>query len=138
MPRQHSKHVVRVFDPNRDPSVADMLRQEQARDPKVVAVKAHARYGLVATPGGTFCLDSEGCGPRREIDSKGMPIDFHRYFVDEPGRSQFEAGPFATATYSLADCEACLTGESLRLDEFVSSRSFRNDRNFAAWEEVLG
>jgi hypothetical protein len=135
--RTQSGHVVRVFDPNRDPSVKEMLAQEQAKDPKVVAIKAHERYGLVATPKGTFALHSEGIGPRRPIDKMGMPVGFHRHFVDEPGRQSFECGAFATATYALADCEACLTGESLRLDEFVSAASFRNDRNFEAWEALL-
>ena len=141
MPRTTSKHIVRVFNPNRDPSVAEMLKLEQAADARVVEVIARGHYGLVTTPAGTFCLNYEGKGPRRPINKMGVPIEFFvsRKVVEQPVYEKFEFTLLATATYTLAECEAYLTGESLRLDEFILEQpSNKYDQQFEAWEKLLG
>lgn len=130
--------MVRVFDPNREPSVAGMLKQEQARNSTVVAVHAHSRYGLVSTPKGVFCLHDEGVGAGRPINKMGAPIQFYRKYAESSDHIKFDKEPFATAIYSVAECEACLTGEELRLDEFIAARSDRHERNLASWERILG
>ena len=136
--RNPSKHEVKLFDPNRDSSVAEMLGDEQKRNPKITSVQAHGRFGLVRTPKGTYALTDEGVGPGRTIDKLGIPVSFWRHFDETLGRPYFEAAPFATATFSLADCEACLTGETMTLDKFIGEFGSRLDRNFESWERVLG
>ncbi len=130
--RKQSTHIVKLFDPNKDPSVAEALKAEQARDPSVTAVLAEGKFGLVRTEKGTFGLTDEGEGSRTPLEKRGIAIPFTR----DTGTA-FECTPFATATYSLADCEACLTGEEQRLDEFIRSFGDRLDRNFEAWERAL-
>ena len=123
--RAKSKYIVRVFNPDNEPSVRDMLSKEQASDPKITSVTARWRYGLVTTPKGVFCITEDGYGPNRTIAGLGAPIHF---FKGDESRS------FATAIFSLADCESLMTGESLSLDEFIGAQ---HDVAFTTWERRL-
>lgn len=135
--RNPSQHIVKVFDPNRDPSVAEMLKEEQDKDQKVTSVRAHGRFGLVQTSRGTFALNDDGIGPGRSIDERGIPVPFYRHFDERPGHDSFEPTNFATATYSLADCEATLTGETMLLDQFIRTFSAQHDRNYEMKEKTF-
>jgi len=132
MERKTSKHIVTVFDPNRDPSVPGALNEAIQKDARVSGLKAPTRLGLVKTDKGTYWLDDEGCGSTKTVESRGCPVEFHREFVD----GSFEPFPNATATFSLEECLACATGETLTLDKFIGFGR-RKDENFATWEAQL-
>ena len=131
MDRKTSRFTVKVFDPNRDPSVAEMLKAEMEKDARVVGIRAPGKFGLIATAQGTFWLDDEGVGNTRKIESEGCPVEFYRSLV-----GGFEVIPFATAKYSLEECKACETGEVMSLDKFIGAGG-RKDENYARWESFL-
>ena len=136
MERKTSQHVVRVFDPNRNPIVAEMLKAEQAKDLKVKAISCYSRPGMVKTPAGTFCLDAEGVGDSKPLEQECYEALFFRSFSNEDGTTEHEVIPFVSAFYSLAECFACLTGEELTLDLFIG-HGRRKDANFEAWQKAL-
>jgi hypothetical protein len=125
--RTESKHTVLIFDPVREPSVAVVLQKEQAKNPAVKQITTKIRYGLVRTPKGTFCLNEAGNGPSRPIDKLGTPIYFY---------NDVDTKICACAMFSLAECEACVTDELVRLDQFLPP-SDRNDKFLEAWEKRL-
>lgn len=130
--RKQSIHIVKVFDPRREPTLPDILKAEQAKDPKVTAIRAeYNRLGLVSSPKGTFWLDEEGVGGKDTVEKNGCSICFYRSFAEG-----FDVIPFASAKYTLEECLACATGETLRLDEFIRNGS-RMDDNFETWERLL-
>ncbi len=132
MDRKTSRFTVRVFDPNRDPSVAQMLASEIQKDGRVTGMRCRGRLGMVQTAKGTFWLDDEGVGDARRMEDRGCPVQFYRDLVG----GSFEAIPAFTATYSLEECRACETGEAVALDRFIGAGR-RKDANFEQWEAAL-
>ena len=135
MERKTSQHIVRVFNPNLDPSVAEMLKAEQAKNPKVSNISCHNRLGLISTPKGTFCVDAEGCGPWEPVETAGFSVDFYRELLEDGGKG-IEIVPFATAKFSLDELKATLTSEELTLDKFVGQGRRKNE-NYTEWEKAL-
>lgn len=131
MNRQNSKFKVIVFDPNRDPSVAANAAAEKAKDKTVIGVSAIGRWGMIETPNGTYCIDNDGVGESVPMALRGPSIPFCRKF-----EGRLECAPFAEARYSLAECQACATGEILSLDQFIGSGTRKNN-NFDQWEKFL-
>lgn len=129
--RTPSKHMVVVFNPNNDPSVAEMLAVEKAKNPKVISISCTSRMGLITTTAGTFWLDDEGCGSATSFDKQGCELAFHRNL-----EGAIECIPFAYAVFNLDECKACATGEVVRLDEFIG-HGRRKDANLAEWEKAL-
>ena len=129
--RTPSKHMVVVFNPNNDPSVAQMLAAEQAKDPKVRSINCASRMGMITTTAGTFWLDDEGCGSSEPFEKNGCEMSFYRNL-----EGAIEVFPFANAVFSLEECKACATGEVVRLDEFIGYGR-RKDANLAEWEKAL-
>ena len=123
MDRNISNHIVRVFDPNKDPSVAERLKVEQVKDPSVTAVNCHLRVGLIEMPEGTFCIDQDGTGDPLPLDSEGFAVNFYRTHKGDGGT---EDTPFTRATFSLAECKACETGETLPVHEFMVREHFES------------
>lgn len=127
-PRKACQHVVRVFDPNNDPSVAENLKKEQGNDPRVTGIRCKGRFGLVETPKGTFCLDDTGFRNNKLVGVDD-PVAFNFYREMPDG---IEDRPFARASFSLEECMAMLTGEEIPLREFVQrdcdSRDVRYNR----------
>jgi hypothetical protein len=132
MDRKTSRFTVKVFDPNRDPSVAEMLKAEMAKDARVTGIRAPGKFAMVTTAKGTFWLDDEGVGDTRSIETQGCPVQFYRTLTP----NHFEVIPFATAKYSLDECKACVTGEEVTLDKFIGYGR-RKDGNFEQWEAAL-
>jgi hypothetical protein len=135
MSRQKSKHLVKVFDPNRDPSVIERLKAEQKADPTVVSIEPLGRWGMIETSSGTYFLTDEGVGSAKPDTS--LAIDFYRHQQEANGGKTFEVIPFARATFSLAEIKACATGEVVSLDQFIRSFGSRLEANFEAWEKAL-
>ena len=135
MDRRTTKFVVRVFNPNIDPSVAENLKAEQVKDPTVSAINCPSRLGMVETPKGTFWLDPEGCGGAKPLEEEGCSLEFHREHIRD-GKGSFECIPFAKSIYSLAECKACATGELISLERFIGS-GHRKDANFEDWFTAL-
>lgn len=133
MDRKVSKHMVVVFNPMNDPSIPEQLKAEQAKNPKVTGLMTpYNRLGLVETPKGTFCIDTEGVGDSNPIDATGVEFLFFRMFADG-----WEAAHFAKATYSLADCKACATGDVVPLHEFVETGKARKEENYQQWDKFF-
>jgi len=125
--------MVVVFNPMNDPSVAENLKAEQKKNPKVVELYSHpGLMGLIETPKGTFCIDCEGVGDENSIDKNGVKVHFYRKLEDG-----FEVMPFATATYSLADCKACAVGDPISLHEFIEHGKTRKEENYQQWNTFL-
>lgn len=130
--------LVMGFDPNKDPSVAEMLKAERAKNPKVERIYCHSTWGMVETPKGVFCLDTEGVGPDKPIDNTGLPVEFYReYEADAEGKSPWEPMPFARATFSLEEVKALATGVHKRLDEFIETFGRRKEGNYQDWASFL-
>lgn len=132
--RQPSKHTVILFDPNKDASVAEALKAEQKRDPKVVGIKAVGEFGLVETPKGVFFLDSDGVGEENAVTT--VPVEFYRHFKEADGSTSFEPIPFATARFSVQECKALKVGEK-PLHLFIKKFGFRLEANYNMWETFL-
>lgn len=136
--RTPSNIVVFGFDPMKDPSVPEMLKAEQVKNPEVERIYCHGAWGMVETPKGVFCLTTEGVGPSKPINETGVVVDFYReYKPNDKGLRAFEPVPFARATYSLKDVIACATGVHKRLDEFVDTFGARKESNYTEWERAL-
>jgi len=130
--RKPSLHIVTVFDPHKDPSVAEMLQSEIRDNPTVISLFTLPRKGLVSSKKGTFWMDDAGEFSKNTVESKGCKVFFRRRFAD----GTEDDIPFATALYSLEECLACATGEVVRLDEFIERSAF-GDINFDMWEREL-
>ena len=134
--RQTSRHMVKVFDLNRNPGIDEMLKEEQAKDPKVTSIVTVGRWGMVETPKGAYFLTDDGVGQAGPSDR--LTVEFHRRMGETNGSNQFsfEPFPFASATFTLDECKACLTGEELTLDKFIGLGR-RKDDNYATWAKAL-
>lgn len=132
--RAPSKHIVAIFDPNNDPYIAKLLKDEQRLYPKagIVAIRTGTTHGLVTVNGKVFCVNKNGVGSHFPLDPR--KVDIHSYHVYANGN--LSATPCVTGEFSLKDCQDCLTGETLRLDEFVDQGATQ-DKNFAVWEKLL-
>jgi len=120
--------TVKIFDPNRDPSVAGQLKAKHEADPSVTGLATLAVLGLVETPKGTFWLDSDGYGGLKPVETR--PVEIEYYWVrDDKTMSVCEM----VARFNLTDCRGCLTGETKSLHEFLGGHL----EQIQKWEAIL-
>jgi hypothetical protein len=131
--------AVKVFDPNRDPSVAGQLKARHEADPSVTGLTALADLGLVETSKGTFWLDTDGYGGIKPLEVRPCEIEFFWARKDQAvtvsgahGKAVAGGTP-VIARFSLADCRGCLTGETKSLHEFLGGRL----EQIQKWEAIL-
>lgn len=132
--RTPSKHMVVVFDLEKNPDVLGVLKTLQHKDKRITRLFCHGKMGTITTPNGILVINDSGIGEHTPVQK--LAVEFYREFAKGDGKVDCDLSPYDTAFFSLAEIEAAKTGEVVPLHEFVGDGDWKNG-NYEAWRVFL-